>query len=118
MNIAEKLAQFADHWHPRIIAHYNGNEVRVAKLEGEFDWHSHAQTDELFLVVKGELHLHFRDRVEILRAGELTVVPHGVEHKPVAPNGEVHILFMDKAGEPNTGSNIQSEKTVSALDTL
>lgn len=118
MNIAEKLSQFSDYWTPHIIAQYNGNEVRVAKLLGEFDWHAHKETDELFLVIHGELHLHFRDRVEVLRAGDLTVVPKGVEHKPVAPDGEVHILFMDRAGEPNTGTNPQSEKTVSDLQRI
>ncbi|MEZ4402068.1 MAG: cupin domain-containing protein [Kofleriaceae bacterium] len=114
ISLAEKLALFHDHWHPRVIADYNGNEVRVAKLEGTFSWHSHADTDELFLVLAGEITIEFRDRTVRLRQGELLVVPRGVEHRPSAA-AEAHILLMDRAGEPNTG-NQPSEYTRDSLE--
>jgi mannose-6-phosphate isomerase-like protein (cupin superfamily) len=102
VSVAEKLGTFSDHWNPRIVGRYNGNELRVAKLEGEFTWHSHAETDELFLVVAGELAIEFRDGVRRLVPGELLVVPRGVEHRPVA-QAECEVLLIDREGEPNTG---------------
>ena len=117
INLAEKLALFSDHWNPRIVGHYNGNEVRVSKLKGEFIWHSHAETDELFLVLKGRLTIEFRDGVRIIGPGEFLVVPKGVEHRPVAPE-EVELLIMDREGEPNTGGEATSELTRSRLETL
>ena len=103
INLAGKLAGFADHWHPRIVAGYNGNEVRLVKLAGEFTWHSHADTDELFLVLKGAMRIRFRDGVAILGEGDMLVVPRGVEHCPEA-DAECHVLLMDREGEPNTGA--------------
>ena len=117
VNLADKLALFSDHWNPRIVGHYNGNEVRLAKLNGEFVWHSHAGTDELFLVLKGRLTIEFRDGVRILGAGEFLVVPKGVEHRPVAPE-EVELLIMDREGEPNTGGETTSAMTRAKLETL
>ena len=117
INLAEKLALFSDHWNPRIIGHYNGNEVRVSKLKGEFIWHSHADTDELFLVLKGRLTIEFRDGVGTIGAGEFLVVPKGVEHRPVAPE-EVELLIMDREGEPNTGGEAVSALTCDKLETL
>lgn len=116
INLADKLAQFADHWNPRIAAKYNGNEVRLAKLQGEFTWHAHADTDELFLVLEGELTIEFRDGAVQLGKGEMIVVPAGVEHKPMAER-ECHILVMDREGEPNTGIN-PSEFTRATLETV
>ena len=116
INIAAKLATFSDHWNPRIIANYNGNEVRVAKLLGEFTWHSHADTDEMFMVISGELGLSFRDGDRRFGPGEIVVVPKGVEHKPFAEK-ECHILIMDKEGEPNTGIN-PSEYTRKVLEAI
>ncbi|MEL6877535.1 MAG: cupin domain-containing protein [Pseudomonadota bacterium] len=103
INLAEKFATFSEHWAPRLAARYNGNEVRLAKVEGEFHWHKHDDTDELFLVLEGELDMEFRDRTESLLAGELIVVPRGVEHRPCARQGEVQLLIMDAEGTPNTG---------------
>ena len=117
VNLADKLALFTDHWNPRIVGRYNGNEVRLAKLQGEFIWHSHAETDELFLVLKGRLTIEFRDGVRTLDPGEFLVVPKGVEHRPVAPE-EVELLIMDREGEPNTGAEPTSELTRVRLDTL
>ena len=105
VNIGEKLSMFSDHWNPRIVGRYNGNEVRVSKLLGEFTWHSHADTDELFLVLKGELKIEFRDSVRTIHAGEMIVVPKGVEHRPVADE-ECEILIMDREGESNTGTTV------------
>jgi mannose-6-phosphate isomerase-like protein (cupin superfamily) len=103
VNIPEKLASFSDHWAPRIVARYNGNEVRLVKVEGEFIWHSHAETDELFLVLDGTLDMELRDRTVTLEAGELFVVPKGTEHRPCARNGEVKLLLIDPKDLPNTG---------------
>ena len=116
INLAEKLASFSDHWNPRIVARYNGNEVRIAKAEGEFTWHSHADSDELFLVLSGDFAIEFRDGLTPLAPGEMIVVPRGVEHKPVA-NGECHVLVLDKEGEPNTGAS-PSHYTRAGLETI
>ena len=116
INIAEKLAGFSDHWNPRIIGRYNGNEIRVAKVEGEFTWHSHAETDEMFLVISGDFAIEFREGLTKLAPGEMIVVPKGVEHRPVA-NGECQILMLDREGEPNTGGS-PSEYTREALGTI
>lgn len=118
VNLAEKLTLFSDHWNPRIVGRYNGNEVRLAKLKGEFIWHSHAETDELFLVLKGRLTIEFRDGDRVLGPSEFLVVPKGVEHRPVANEGEVELLIMDREGELNTGSEPVSELTRARLETL
>jgi mannose-6-phosphate isomerase-like protein (cupin superfamily) len=104
VNLAEKLEAFSDHWNPHIVGHYNGNDVRVVKLLGEFSWHSHADTDELFLVISGELGIEFRDGSKRIGPGEFIVIPKGVEHKPFA-EAECRVLLLDKEGEPNTGVN-------------
>jgi mannose-6-phosphate isomerase-like protein (cupin superfamily) len=112
VNIAEKLESFADHWAPRIVARYNDNEVRLVKVEGEFVWHSHADTDELFLVLDGTLDMELRDGTVTLAPGELFVVPRGTEHRPCARNGEVKLLVMDPADTPNTGDVATATKAV------
>ena len=103
VNLREKLAAFSAPWQPHIIAVYNGNDVMVVKLEGEFVWHRHDETDDFFLVLEGSLDIELRDRTVTLGAGELFVVPRGVEHRPVARHGEVKALLMEPAGTPNTG---------------
>jgi mannose-6-phosphate isomerase-like protein (cupin superfamily) len=103
VNIAEKLESFTDHWAPRIVARYNDNEVRLVKVEGEFIWHEHQDTDELFLVLDGTLDMELRDRTVTLNPGELFVVPKGTEHRPCARNGEVKLLLIDPKDMPNTG---------------
>ena len=112
VTLADKFALFSDHWAPRLAAHYNGNEVRLAKVEGEFHWHHHADTDELFLVIEGELDMEFRDRTETMHAGDLIVVPRGVEHRPCARKDEVKLLVMDAEGTPNTGDETTAFKPV------
>ena len=103
VNIPEKLASFSEPWAPKIVARYNDNEVCLVRVEGEFVWQSHADTDDLFLVLDGELDIELRDRTVTLGPGELFVVPKGVEHRPVARRGEVKLLLMEPAGTPNTG---------------
>ena len=116
INLAEKLASFSDHWNPRIVGRYNGNEVRVAKVEGEFTWHSHPETDELFLTIAGDFAIEFRDGLVKLSPGEMLVIPRGTEHRPIA-NGECEILMIDREGESNTGASL-SEYTRERLETI
>jgi mannose-6-phosphate isomerase-like protein (cupin superfamily) len=103
VNIPAKLESFSDHWAPRIVACYNDNEVCLVRVEGEFVWHKHDDTDDLFLVLDGELDIELRDRTVTLGPGELFVVPKGVDHRPVARRGEVKLLLMEPKGTPNTG---------------
>ena len=103
VNLAEKLGQFSEHWSPRIVASYNGNDIMVVKVEGEFTWHSHPDTDDFFLVLDGELDIELRDKTVTLGPGELFVVPTGVEHRPVARRGEAKLLLIEPKGTPNTG---------------
>ena len=114
VNLAEKFAGFTEHWAPRIVARYNDNEVRLVKVEGEFVWHQHDDTDELFLVLEGTLTMEFRDRIEELRAGELIVVPRGTEHRPCAREGEVRLLLLDPVDTPNTGDPATATRAVEA----
>jgi mannose-6-phosphate isomerase-like protein (cupin superfamily) len=102
VDLPAKLASFTDHWSPRIVAGFNGHDVMVVKVDGEFVWHSHADTDDFFLVLDGELDIELRDRTVTLRQGEMFVVPRGVDHRPVARE-EVHILLIEPTGTPNTG---------------
>ena len=104
VKIADKFASFNDTWAPRIVARYNDNEVRLVKVEGEFVWHQHDDTDELFLILDGELEMELRDRTVTLGPGELIVVPRGMEHRPCARKGEVKMLLMDPKDMPNTGN--------------
>ena len=103
VNLDAKLSLFSNHWAPRIVARYNDNEVRLVKVEGEFIWHKHDDTDELFLILDGVLEMEFRDRTEVLSPGELIVVPRGTEHRPCARQGEVRLLLIDPRDMPNTG---------------
>jgi len=112
VNLAEKLASFSDHWAPRIVAHYNDHEIRLVKVDGEFIWHRHEETDELFLVLEGILDIEFRDRVIVLNPGELMVVPRGTEHRPVARAGEVKLLLIDPRDMPNTGDEATATKAI------
>jgi mannose-6-phosphate isomerase-like protein (cupin superfamily) len=102
INLAEKLAQFSEQWAPRTVAQLNDNDIMVVKVQGEFVWHSHADTDDFFLVLKGRLTIRLRDREVVLHPGELFVVPRGVEHQPFAEE-ETHLLLIEPSGTPNTG---------------
>lgn len=113
VDLAGKLALFDDRWSPRVVASFNGHDVMVAKLEGEYVWHAHEDTDDFFLVLKGTLQIELEDGSVTLGPSQLYVVPKGVRHRPVA-EGEVHILLMETAGEPNTGDSTErtpAEKT-------
>ena len=102
INLAAKLALIGDHWHPRIIAQLNDYQVKIVKLLGEFVWHRHPDTDELFLCLAGELTIELPETAVHLRAGELFVVPKGVEHRPRA-HAECSVLLIEPAGVENTG---------------
>ena len=102
VNVAQKLSLFDEHWKPKIIAGYNGNDVMVVKLKGPFNWHNHPDTDDFFFVIKGKLTIKLRDGDIHLGPGELYVVPKGVDHCPVA-DAEVHLLLIEPSGTPNTG---------------
>jgi mannose-6-phosphate isomerase-like protein (cupin superfamily) len=102
VNLAEKLASFDEAFQPKIVGWFNGHKLQVAKTRGEFVWHSHPDTDDFFLVVKGKLTIQLRDRDVEVGEGELFVVPRGVEHCPRA-EPEAHVLLIELAGTPNTG---------------
>jgi mannose-6-phosphate isomerase-like protein (cupin superfamily) len=102
INLREKLALFEERWSPRVIAELNDYQFKLARLEGAFVWHAHADTDEAFLVLEGRLRIELRDGVVSLGEGELYVVPRGVEHRPVA-EGECHVLLIEPRGVLNTG---------------
>lgn len=102
VDIAAKLELFTDRWSPKVVARLNDYEIKLVKIEGEFVWHSHADTDELFLVTAGTLRIQMHDRTVELHPGQLFVVPRGVEHCPVA-DGEVHALLIEPSGVRNTG---------------
>ena len=116
VNLAEKLSFFTDYYNPRIVGELNEQHVKLAKLKGEFIWHTHEVEDELFLVIKGTLKMELRDRTIEINEGEFLIVPHGVEHKPVADD-EVHILLFEPASTLNTG-NVQHERTRTNLEKL
>jgi mannose-6-phosphate isomerase-like protein (cupin superfamily) len=102
INIASKLGLVSERWSPKIVASFNGHDVMVVKLKGEFVWHSHPDTDDFFYVVKGNLTIQLRDGDVELGPGDLYIVPKGIEHCPVAAE-EVHLMLIEPAGTPNTG---------------
>lgn len=102
VNLEAKLATFSEYFQPRTVSQFNGHDIMVVKTKGEFVWHKHDDTDDFFLVLKGNLIIELRDRKVRLGPGELFVVPKGVEHRPVAEE-EVHILLIEPTGTPNTG---------------
>ena len=102
INFEDKLTKISEHWSPKIIAQLNDYHFKLVKVQGEFVWHTHAETDEVFIIVEGELQIDFRDGPVTLKKGEMFVVPKGIEHKPVATQ-ECHILLVEPAGTINTG---------------
>lgn len=113
VSLADALASFSDHWQPRIVGELNGQQVKVARLQGEFVWHHHEDEDEMFLVLEGTLTMRLRDGDVVLRKGEFLIVPRGVEHCPVASE-EVHVLLFEPSGTLNTG-NVRNERTFEAV---
>ena len=109
INLRQKFDSLSEHWSPRIAAELNGQQVKLAKIQGEFVWHHHESEDELFFVVSGRLRMEFRDRTVAVGPGEMIVVPRGVEHRPVA-EVETEIVLFEPAGTLNTG-NVENERT-------
>ena len=116
LNLAEAFGRFSEHWSPRIAAELNGQQVKLVKFKGAFEWHHHEQEDEMFLVHRGSFVMEFRDKQIALHAGEFLVVPRGVEHRPVAAE-EVEVVLFEPATTLNTG-NIENERTVRDLRTI
>ena len=103
INLAGKLSTFAEHYPPKTVGQFNGHDLMVVKVKGPFTWHKHDDTDDFFLVLKGQLTIQMRDGNVVLGPGELFVVPRGVEHCPVAEE-EAHVLLIEQRGTPNTGN--------------
>ena len=114
VNLNDKLNKFSEHWSPKIIARLNDYHLKVVKIKGDFTWHNHKDTDEVFLVLKGEMRIDFRDGSVDLKEGELLVVPKRKEHKPFAEN-ECSVLLVEPAGTHNTGdetNNLTAEDNI------
>src|SRR6476660_9584369 len=111
INLAEKLSTFSAHWQPRTVGLFNGHDLMVVKVKGEFKWHSHPDTDDFFLVLKGRLTIQMREGNVTLGPGEMFVVPRGVEHCPVADD-EAHLLLIEPTGTPNTGDSETATRRV------
>lgn len=116
INLQNKFGHFSDHWHPRLIAELNGQAVKIAKLKGDFIWHDHKEEDELFFVIKGTLHIEFRDQTKTLNEGEILVVPKGVEHRPYAPE-EVWVMLFEPAETKHTGE-VDHELTKHTIESI
>jgi len=116
VNIDQKLALFAEHWQPKIVGELNGQMVKLVKFQGPFTWHHHDTQDEMFLVIKGRFRMEFKDHSEWIEEGEFIIVPHGIEHRPVAEE-EAHVLLFEPASTLNTG-NVRDEKTVALLERI
>lgn len=119
VNLSEKFSRFSDYYSPKVVGELNDFQVKLVKLKGEFMWHHHDVEDELFMVLRGELHMKLRDadgreREETIRPGEFIIVPHGTEHMPYAPE-ETHIMLLEPATTLNTG-NLRNERTVETLE--
>ena len=117
INLLEKYIQINEHWSPKIIGELNGQHVKLAKISGEFVWHSHENEDELFMVIKGKLLMDFRDRTEIVKEGEIIIIPKGVEHRPRTENEEVQIMLFEPASTINTGE-VVSDLTKENLEKI
>lgn len=114
--VLEKFGQISEYWDPKIVAEFNGQQMRLARLKGEFIWHAHANEDEVFYVLKGDLKIEFRDHVAQLSTGEVLVIPRGVEHRPVA-DSEVWVMLIEPATTVNTGE-ARSDRTRADLDRI
>lgn len=117
VNLAEKFSLISEHWRPKIVGELNGQEVKLVKFKGEFPWHHHETEDELFMAVKGSFRIEFRDRMVELSPGEFLIVPHGVEHRPVADE-EVEVLLFEPANVLNTGNIVDDEFTAPELERI
>ena len=105
INLKDKFTRFTEHWSPRVVAEMNDYQFKLVKVEGEFVWHDHPDTDEVFIVIDGTLNIEFRDGVVSLESGEMFVIPKGVEHNPVASN-ECKVMIVEPQGVVNTGDSV------------
>ena len=110
IRLSDKFATFSEHWAPKLVGSVDDYDVKIVKIEGDFVWHEHADADELFFVIDGVLRMDFRDRSEIVNAGEMIIVPQGVEHKPFA-EAECQMMLIERKGLANTGDVPDSERT-------
>lgn len=110
INLQQKFGLFSEQWQPKVIAEMNDYQFKIVKLEGDFVWHDHKDTDETFLVIEGKLRIDFRDGAAEIGPGEMFVVPKGVEHKPYAER-EVKLMLMEPRGVKNTGDHAAGERT-------
>lgn len=117
INLQEKYKRINEHWSPKIIGELNGQHVKLAKVKGDFIWHHHDHEDELFMVIKGTLFMDFRDRTEVIREGEIIIVPRGVEHRPRTEDEEVQIMLFEPMSTVNTGTEI-NERTKQNLEQI
>jgi len=116
VNLEDKFSKFSDHWNPRIIGELNGQDVKIAKVKGEFVWHNHKDEDEMFLIIKGSIKIDFEDGLRTINAGEMIVIPKGVEHKPIAEE-EAWIMLIEPQSIKHTGE-VEHELTVSECEKI
>ncbi len=116
INIIDKFSLFNEHWTPKIVGQLNGQDVKLAKLKGEFVWHNHKGEDELFLIIQGTLKIEFRDKIITLTEGEMLIIPKGVDHKPIAEH-EVLVLLFEPSTIKHTGE-VKHELTKQKFDTI
>ncbi len=112
IDLSAKFASFTETWSPKIVGRVDEMDVKIARIDGAFDWHAHADADEMFFVVEGEMVMHFRDGSERVAPGQMIIVPKGVEHRPESLGGECKILMVEQAGTLNTGDRPESAFTV------
>ena len=117
INLAEKFALINDHWRPKTVGELNGQEIKLVKFIGEFPWHHHEHEDEMFMAVKGNFRLEFRDKTVELKPGEFVIVPRGVEHRPVA-DAEVEVLLFEPKNVKNTGNVTDTQYTAPMGDVI
>lgn len=118
VDIQQKFSLFDAPWQPKIVGDVNGMQVKLARLQGAFEWHAHAEEDEMFLVIEGVLVMHFRDRTERIEPGQFIIVPRGVEHLPSSEGDECKVMLFEPASTLNTGDGADSDRTVRELETI
>ncbi|MEO0981858.1 MAG: cupin domain-containing protein [Pseudomonadota bacterium] len=118
VDLAAKFDRFAETWSPKIVGQVDDMHVKIARIDGVFDWHAHPGEDEMFFVLEGAMDMQFRDRTERVAAGQLIIVPKGVEHRPASVDGECKIMLIERAGIVNTGDQPVSERTVAAPEEI
>ena len=117
VNLAEKFALIEEHWRPKVVGELNGQEVKLVKFQGAFPWHQHEREDEMFMALRGSFRIEFRDKTVELNEGEFVIVPHGVEHRPVADE-EVEVLLFEPAQLLNTGNIVDENFTAPIGDKI